>query len=872
MKDPTELLNEIQPQAPFVKASEHDTMSQLLNFQKKNNPSSDAFAFSNALPGIFSSFASLIHELIEELQTHLSHLLALNPSRRQAIVQYLEKLSSCPLPEPTLSPWEQKNKLKQWINDPKNQAQNQAIQTYLEEIASIALSQMLVLKSWSDRGIRRWDSSDLGRLNWALSTVLKPYLPTEREGWQITKPNLYSWFNPSKGMQKKIVQVLESFSLLEEGPQFLLQLVYFLKKAQPESPDPCGYDTRFFKSLWKQMELFGFDPHAQKPWIQQNKIIFSPTLRDTSVSQEAPDALNWIGLEASAFQLMLGELMQVWHAPCAPPYWAIGTGLEVHTRNQLPLENQKPSTLSYITQMQACDATFVFEEQIIRTQSRNLYAQKFRELLDLLPYFKSLRTGGTSLGALQACVALSKLRSEGVLFWLREEALSEKDGPEVLSFLLQRAKLVCEWDFSKMHHSLPSRLPLYPRYMYIFERQNDPQFQIKHRPIKNTIQGQLRSHIELEWFLEDVFSLSEPRGPWKILSHMSPSPQKEWIEKWPNPTSQDLIEKLETLRALSLPLANLATVRATPESTEPHDKKWSVHESLYGFWIKPDYQGTRKLVAKPLPRLEKESEGSGFMILLPQESWMAPMMAYITSSWVQEWLDHHAERRGERWVLSQQILKWIPITKTLAEGLTREHLPLPDPWNLLLEKFSANLNPIEEALKKLPPSDSYYFQIHTQLFVKTAKSIYDQEMKLKQLLTWIKPDGQIAWKALFHLIPKEDCVSIPLHPKIKLSGSLPPHLPIGNIQRTENPLSILLATESGFHLRIHSENPILIPMIWEQLEGIVHPTWNELVQYVKLPRQIQVAEATASEILASYQNHQKELGKLKELLKLCQLF
>jgi hypothetical protein len=871
MKDPTELLNTIERKTPFVGASEHSAMGHFLNFQEKNSPVLDPFGFSHALPGIFSSFASLMHELIEELQTHLSQLLTLNPSRRQAIVQHLEKLSACPFPEPDVSPWEQKNKLKQWVYDPKNQAQYQAVQIYLEEIASIALAQMLVLKSWSDRGIRPWNASDLGRLNWALSTALKPSLPTEREGWQITRPNLYSWFNPSARMQKKSVQVLESFNLLEEGPPFLLQLVHFLKKTQAESPDPSGYDTRFFKCLWKQMERFGFNPHTQKPWIQQNKMVFSPTLRDSSLVQESPSSLTWIGLEASAFQLMLGELMQIWQAPAAPPYWSIGTGLEVHTRNQLPLENQKPSTLTYLTQMQACDAAFVFEEQIIRTQSRNLQAQKLRELLDLLPYFKSLRTGGTSLGALQACVALSKLRSEGFLFWFRNEPLSEKDGPEVLSFLLQRAKLVCEWDFSQMHHTLPSSIPLYPQYMYLFERENDPQFQIKHRPTKNTIQGQLRSHIELEWFLEDVFSLSPPRGPWKILSHTSPHPQKEWIEKWPHPTSQDLIERLETLRTLSLPLAHLATVRATPESTDSQDKKWSVHKSLHGFWVKAD-QGARKLLAKPLPRLEKESEGCGFMILLPQESWIAPMMAYMTSSWVQDWLNYHAERRGERWVLNEQIFKWIPITRTLAEGLPQEDHTLPTPWNTLLSSFSEKLDSIQEALKKIPPNDDHYFQIHTQLFIKTARSIHEQEMELKRLSTWIKPDGRIAWKELLHLLPKEECISISLHPKIKLSGSLPPHLPIGNIQRTENPISLLLATESGFHLRIHSENPVLISIIWEQLEGIVHPTWNELVQYLKLPRQVQVAESTASEILESYQNHQKKLEKLKELLKLCQLF
>lgn len=61
-------------------------------------------------------------------------------------------------------------------------------------------------------------------------------------------------------------------------------------------------------------------------------------------------------------------------------------------------------------------------------------------------------------------------------------------------------------------------------------------------------------------------------------------------------------------------------------------------------------------------------------------------------------------------------------------------------------------------------------------------------------------------------------------------------------------------------------------MIWEQLEGLSHPTWSELVQYLRLPRKIELAESTAIDVLRSHNEQAAKLKEMNDLLAECQLF
>jgi hypothetical protein len=79
-----------------------------------------------------------------------------------------------------------------------------------------------------------------------------------------------------------------------------------------------------------------------------------------------------------------------------------------------------------------------------------------RSEVDALPFYRTLKSSGTTLGDLQAALTLAKLRPGAWMLWLREEPISSADGQECLQFLLDRGLLICEWDLHLIKHSLPA--------------------------------------------------------------------------------------------------------------------------------------------------------------------------------------------------------------------------------------------------------------------------------------------------------------------------------------------------------------------------------------------------------------------------------
>jgi hypothetical protein len=738
-----------------------------------------------------------------------------------------------------------------------------------------------------------------------MHAALKPHIPLDRESWQVARQNIYSWYKPSPQVQREIWSALESWKLSNEDPLFIGTLLSSAKRACPEYVEPQGYDSRLFKAIWEKMPIFGFDPSASSGPLKRHWAVFSPTLRDGAMVRTGPVSVNWIGLEASCFQLMMTELMQLWWGQAAPPLWAIGNGLEVHTRDQLTLSlgSPKPSLLSRIAEMEACDVAFVLEERAVRAQGRSAEAQRFREQVEGVSYFKKLRAPGTTLGDLQACVALSKLRPGGLLWWSREEPLESRDGEGMLNFLLERGKLICEWNLSEITHALPqspatgAAKPLFPKFLYLFIREPRVEERLNNRPVRLSVQGQIRSHVELPILLEDALQgairPTSARGQWQVHAQQSPSTQKEWADRWPDPTCQNTVRFVERLREISLPLASATTIRQTPEGDPNRNNSWSVHNALHGFWIQAT-QGPegRRLVTQPLPRPGKEAQGSGFLILVTDENSIAPLKHYLESATVQQWLEYHCERRGDRWVLNEQSVRWIPVPKMLlralgvgipdrmGEGLGMQGAPLPLPlpgdWERLASQISAHPSLVREALDRMlsqedPSVDRA--QILAELFVRTARTIESLRTSSGPLLNLVSQEGKMRWSQLLKILPKPEITAITLHPRVTLSGSLPLHLPISQIAPTKVPSpGILLSTEAGISIKIHSDMPILLEMIWDQLEGLSSPTWSELLQYLKLPRRMELAETTASDVLRSHGEQTRRIRDLLELLAACSIF
>ncbi len=652
-----------------------------------------------------------------------------------------------------------------------------------------------------------------------------------------------------------------------------------------------GYDPRFLKALWDHSAQFGFNPAPDTGPLKRAKTVFSPTLRDGSMVRTGPVTVNWIGLENSSFLLMASELVQLWWGPAPPPLWAVGNGLEVHSRDQLALAlgSPKPSQLSRITEMEACEAAFLLEERCVRPHGRSLEAQRLREQLDQLPYFKKLRSPGTSLGDLQACVALSKLRPGGLLWWAREEPLTDNDGSEFLHFVLERAKIVCEWDFSELEHSLPTPLALFPKRLYLLAREPRVEERHNHRPSRVTLQGQIRSHVEIPLVFQDALGALhrpiQPHGHWKVHEHRSPSVQRDWAERWPDPSNQGQLRNLERLRQASLPLATFATVRPTPEGDPANDHRWSVHPSVRGLWIRGESngEGGRKLYAEALPRPGRETKGHGLMLIVPDESWVAPLASYLRQPESSTWLDHHCERRGDRWVLAESTIKFLPIPKLLLSalgvpisGANRENdpsfaQPLPGEWERLATEIPHQPKLVQEALQKIPSDDPISGYLRSALFVRAARALENLSAGQGRLLSVVTAEGRIRWREMLEILPKSECTPLTLHPGLKITGQIPPHIPIGRWDRIRaaNAPGILFSTEIGLSLQLSSEASLLIDMLWEQLDGLDHPTWSELVQYLRVPRRLEIAEATASDVLRSHGEQTQRLIELGALVAAC---
>ncbi|MGZ3688443.1 MAG: hypothetical protein ACXVBW_09095, partial [Bdellovibrionota bacterium] len=678
-----------------LSAELRNQMAQFMGASEKENftppvPGLTPYAPGNAthVSSLVPALTALAHFIIEELENQLGDLVRINRSRREAIAQYLDRLAGhLPGPGGAVGGTDTLGSLGRWLSSARTPAQNAAFQTFFEEIALITLGRAILLKAWSDRGIRAWCEADLGKVN-TLNEALRPKIPLDREGWQITSQNIYTWYNPSPRIQREIWTTLENLRITDEGPSFLMSLLRPARQAKPPVRESEGYDPRFFDAIWKTLPRLGFPlQNLDAGPLKRSRVFFTPTLRDGAAVRTGPVTAHWIALESSPFQLMMAELVQLWWGPAAPPLWAIGTGLDVHRGEQLALAlgSPKPSVLSRITEMEACDLAVVLEEKIIRGQGRTSEALRFREQADAIPALKKLRSASTSLGDIQAGIALSKLRPGGLLLWAREEALAAKDGNEMLGSLLERAKIVCEWDFSELEHSLPGAIPLFPKHLYLLAREPRLQERLGHRPLKVSVKGQIRSHVELPLMLEDALMALQnppsPRGHWEVRPHKSPTTQKDWAERWPDPACKNADRLLDRLRAVSLPLANFGNVKNTPAGDPAREGAWSLDPSLKGFWIRAE---ARALIAQPLPRLGREAKGSGFVVLVADESWVAPLIAYLQSEPVRVWLDHHAERRADRWMLDEQTARCLPIPRSLLKALGAQSSDQPDATDFAL--------------------------------------------------------------------------------------------------------------------------------------------------------------------------------------------
>jgi hypothetical protein len=829
------------------------------------------------LPAFLPTLAGMAIRIRAELQGQLDKLMTLNRSRREAIVRYLEQLAG--VAQSSLHQADDREVLQAWVSQTLPPAKAQALQAYLEEVVWVCLGQILLLKNWNDRAIRPLRNKDLCELNWVLCDALRRFQPLDRDGWQLVRQNLYSWYSPSVSLCQELWRALESFRLDGESPDLIIRLLRHVRESTPEWAELRGYDSRFYAETWRAVEQWGFDSRPDQSVLKRSKTVFCPTLRDGALARPAPAAIQWAALENLPFPLMCAELALLWEGPATPPLWTQGVGLEVHPRDQLSLSLAavKPTSISRIAEMDACDLAIILEERPVRLSGRGVENQRIRAMVDQLPYFKKLKEPGATLGDLQAAVALAKLRPGAMLVWFREEPLGQQDGTEVLRWILDRGKLLAEIDLSQIRSRVLSQTPLFPRYGYVLKRDLDHQSRPLHVPHRVIALGEITSHVEVEQLLRDTFTAvtlpehARTRAHWKIVVQKGATPQKEWIEHWPTQTDHEALVEIDRLKASGAPLATICTVRPAAGAILPKGAR-----TRGAIWIRAekDSDGRRYLHVEVLggtePRGPEVPQGTGGLVVIgPTDEWTAPLAEYLRSSAVCKWIDHHADRKGDRWVLSEQVVKFIPIPRNLADAISNplnwsgERLPLE--WRAALEKIDfapRELAHLVDLLEKSSaPTAAAALRMTAFIHASQARArVAAARARMKHL---VNDSSDIKWCELLRILPTAELLPATLHPQVQLLGQIPQQVPIVRIARVKTPRSgLLLVTESGFQTQINSENPRIMDLLEAQLKQLEHPTWAEVTQFLKLPRRIEMAETAAHEILLS---HGEQLVRLKEL-------
>jgi hypothetical protein len=570
---------------------------------------------------------------------------------------------------------------------------------------------------------------------------------------------------------------------------------------------------------------------------------------------------------------------------------------------------------SLIGEAESCDLAFVLEERVIRSNSRSLDAQRLREQVDEFQHFKRVRSPGTSQGDLQACIALSKLRPEGLMVWAREEALSETDGREALTYLLERGRLLAEWNFSGVQSQAASETKLLPKHLYIWVRESDIQLRHAHRPMRISVQGSIKSFSELSLLIQDSLLAGAGKAlqptlmtrTWQVHTQLSPSTQKEWSENWPEPTGPEQLQEITRLRSVSLPLAQIGTVRvahsllpSTPFPAQslsgaPLDRSDS--SSLSGILLRAvTKEGERRIRADYLssfktPRSPNETlplQGAFHLLIPTDEARLAPLISWLESAHVRRWLDHLAERKGDRWILTEQIVKYIPVPRQLLRvlGFTsdlRQTLDFPLPahfcgeWESTCQQLASRPKVVlekvrNEALRRGPQSAEMN-ELKALIFVRASQTLAHFRRTTGQMQGVIGSEGQIHWRELFNVLPKSEFTPMASHPMIRLTGTLPPQVTIARWEKVRVPTAgILLSTEAGFHLHLGCDSPRMLEMIWDQLGAMKHPTWAELAPWLRLPRTPERIEQIANDLLQAWHEQSARTQQIQELIEECLSF
>jgi hypothetical protein len=148
-------------------------------------------------------------------------------------------------------------------------------------------------------------------------------------------------------------------------------------------------------------------------------------------------------------------------------------------------------------------------------------------------------------------------------------------------------------------------------------------------------------------------------------------------------------------------------------------------------------------------------------------------------------------------------------------------------------------------------------------FIAMSLALSEVERGALRIRPYLNSEGKIEWTKLLELLNSADSVPLTQHSLVRIVGNIPVHTPLTKIDRLKSPQNgMLLMTESGALTKVVFDHRMLADMAWDQVKIHAHPTWGELVQTIRLPRSLEIAESAASDILASHQDLTRKRGAL----------
>ncbi len=861
-----------------------------------DSSSSDALSLLSSTPlatpvpanDLFSRFEEFFQRLVLEQMERPEELLKLNPSRREDLGQFLTELSKTP------SSVDPQEALKSFVRIDRSEAEHEALKQLFKQIAFVQIAKALLLLSWSRRKNQPLKKADLKDITGAIERELRSLIGLQTSTCQLIQRNFYSWYKLDQSSQDAL------WSLLEEVTDMDAVKDWVLSRAIKLSAETLGerdrYSKSFYQNLWDSIQKYKILELRGK-----TNLGFSPTLRDGSFMAQAPEQVEWIGFEPISFELLFCEIRHLWESPKSPPLWIKGTSLEMSMEPQstmLLTASGKQNTVQLMESISNCEVALIAEESLIRTVSRALAAQALRKQVDQHSVLKKMKQPQTTRGMYQACQALEKLRQNGLLIWAREELLNETSGKPTLQHILTQAKILLIADFTALECADESLKKDLPRSLYLLQKENSLEARKSHRPVMIKAYGCLKNPADITMLFDRVFSLVKnpdqvfPLEPFQIHSRISPVDQREWEHHWFNPTDDQLVDQIESLKRSSTPLGQLALIRTIHGSFEsafaaslPSEPSLFHSQGIQdrperGFyvWTESSKHGNEIFTAEAEHLPDYMKKGHSLYWVSPYKAeWIEPLQVLIRSQLIRDWLNYSIESKKGAWIMKESDFKVIPVPKHISKVLM-ETEPSHHAFYSVLQVI-----PIEpgQALRTIESftdaSEQTRSDLHGHVFATAARVFQGFEIQQKTLFSLFSPDEQLIYTRFFKtMLPDHDCVGLGKHPFIRFTPTLSPRMPIHQITMVKVPApGILLSTNKGINQQLFIQDSWLrercFELIQEVMTKVADPTWEELCDQVRLPKNPDQVQQLAQQIFKAYHSEKMKRKELNHLIGVCLL-